>query len=93
MVCPAKAPGPPHGSQRADGNVEVEMDLEDHADLLFRLSGGACGSVTVFPASPGIPITSTCRSTAPKAALIGAKKRLIVNKRRILTPSSCSLSL
>jgi predicted dehydrogenase len=52
---PGEGPRPPHGKQLADGSVEVDVALEDHADLLFRLSSGACGSFTVFPASPGNP--------------------------------------
>jgi predicted dehydrogenase len=52
---PGEGPRPSQGKELADGGVEVEVGLEDHADLLFRLSDGACGSVTVFPASPGNP--------------------------------------
>jgi predicted dehydrogenase len=52
---PGEGPRPSHGKELEEGSVEVDVGLEDHADLLFRLSGGACGSVTIFPASPGNP--------------------------------------
>src|SRR5262245_28871635 len=52
---PGEGPRPSHGKELGDGSVEVDVDLEDHADLMFRLSGGACGSATVFAESPGNP--------------------------------------
>jgi predicted dehydrogenase len=52
---PGEGPRPSRGREGDDGGVEVEVTLEDHADLLFRLSGGACGSATIFPQSPGNP--------------------------------------
>src|SRR5579862_3870503 len=48
-------PRPDYGKALEEGAVEVEMELEEQADLLFRLSGGAAGSATVFALSPGKP--------------------------------------
>jgi predicted dehydrogenase len=52
---PGEGPRPDHGQARADGSVEVDVELEEQADLLFRLSDGAAGSVTIFALSPGNP--------------------------------------
>jgi len=48
-------PRPDYGKVREDGGVEVEMELEEQADLLFRLSEGAAGSASIFALSPGNP--------------------------------------
>ena len=48
-------PRPDYGKALDDGGVEVEMALEEQADLLFRLSGGAAGSASIFALSPGNP--------------------------------------
>jgi predicted dehydrogenase len=45
----------PTGHKLADGNVEVEVSLEDHADLLIRLERGASGTVSIMALSPGNP--------------------------------------
>jgi predicted dehydrogenase len=52
---PGEGPRPAHGKPRADGGVEVEVELDEQADLLFRLSGDAAGSATFFALSPGNP--------------------------------------
>ena len=43
----------PLGAEHADGSVTVDARLEEQADLLVRLSGGAGGSATVSGVSPG----------------------------------------
>lgn len=45
----------PEGRAAAAGGVEVDLELEDQADILFRLGGGAAGSVTVSALSVGHP--------------------------------------
>jgi predicted dehydrogenase len=47
----------PPGLRTEDGGVRVRHGLEEQADLLIRLSGGAAGSVTVSGVSPGHPNT------------------------------------
>ena len=51
---PGEGPRPP-GRAEADGSIAVDIDVEDQADLLLRLSGGASGSVTVSALSVGHP--------------------------------------
>ena len=48
-------PRPGYGKALDDGGVEVEVGLEEQADLLLRLSGGAAGSATVLALSSGNP--------------------------------------
>jgi predicted dehydrogenase len=43
----------PAGRKLPSGDVEVELPLEDQADLLFRLEKGAAGTATVMALSPG----------------------------------------
>ena len=45
----------PEGEQLAGGLVGVEFGLEDQADLLIRLSGGAAGAAVISAVSPGNP--------------------------------------
>jgi len=52
---PGQGPRPVQGRARPDGGVEVEVELEEQADLLFRLSEGAAGSATFSVLSPGNP--------------------------------------
>jgi predicted dehydrogenase len=52
---PGEGPRPAAGRALADGGVEVEVALDEQADLLLRLSGGAVGSATFFALSPGNP--------------------------------------
>jgi predicted dehydrogenase len=47
----------PPGSRTKDGGIRVRHELEEQADLLIRLSGGAAGCVTVSGVSPGHPNT------------------------------------
>jgi predicted dehydrogenase len=47
----------PAGAVAADGSVTVEVDVEDQADLLIRLSGGAAGVTTISCVSVGHPNT------------------------------------
>src|SRR5262249_38602131 len=47
-----QGPKPP-GHTRPDGSVQVEVSLEDHADLLVRLEKGASGVVSIMALSPG----------------------------------------
>jgi predicted dehydrogenase len=49
--------GEPPGSPTRDGGIEVRHSLEEQADLLIRLNGGAAGCVTVSGVSPGHPNT------------------------------------
>jgi predicted dehydrogenase len=51
-----EGPKPP-GAEQADGSITVAMELEEQADLLVRLSGGAAGCATVSGVSPGHPNT------------------------------------
>jgi predicted dehydrogenase len=51
-----QGPRPP-GAVAADGSVEVEMDVEDQADVLIRLAGGAAGASTISCVSVGHPNT------------------------------------
>ncbi len=45
----------PEGTPTGDGGVAVQLDLEDQADLLIRLTGGAAGCATISGVSPGHP--------------------------------------
>jgi predicted dehydrogenase len=47
----------PPGTRTKDGGIHVCHDLEEQADLLIRLDGGAAGCVTVSGISPGHPNT------------------------------------
>lgn len=47
----------PAGPVAADGSVAVQMEKEDQADLLIRLSGGAAGSSVISCVSVGHPNT------------------------------------
>ena len=51
-----QGPRPP-GAADADGGVPVEVDVEDQADLLIRLDGGASGAATISCVSVGHPNT------------------------------------
>jgi predicted dehydrogenase len=51
-----QGPRPP-GPAAPDGSVAVDMDVEDQADLLIRLSGGAAGASTISCVSVGHPNT------------------------------------
>jgi predicted dehydrogenase len=50
-----QGPRPDYGAALRSDGVEVEVELEDQADLLFRFSEGAAGSATIFALSPGNP--------------------------------------
>jgi predicted dehydrogenase len=52
---PGQGPRPAGGRALPDGGVEVAVELEEQADLLFRLSEGAAGSATFSALSPGNP--------------------------------------
>jgi predicted dehydrogenase len=43
----------PKGGKLSSGHVEVEVGLEDQADLLIRLNKGAAGIATIMALSPG----------------------------------------
>ena len=45
----------PRGRETGDGGVEVDIDIEDQADLLLQFDGGAAGSFTVSAVSVGHP--------------------------------------
>jgi len=45
----------PRGSATSDGGVEVDVDLEDQADMLIRFETGAAGSASISAVSPGHP--------------------------------------
>jgi predicted dehydrogenase len=45
----------PAGMPTSDGGVAVDFALEDQADLLVRLEGGAAGCATISGVSPGHP--------------------------------------
>lgn len=47
----------PSGKAAPDGSVEVEVEVEDQADLLIRLAGGAAGASTISCVSVGHPNT------------------------------------
>lgn len=47
----------PAGEAGADGSVAVEVDVEDQADLLIRLDGGAAGTSTISCVSVAHPNT------------------------------------
>jgi predicted dehydrogenase len=49
---PGQGP-PPAGEKQADGSVRVRFSLEDHVEIIIRLSGGAGGSATMTPLSAG----------------------------------------
>ncbi len=50
-----EGPRPARGEATKDGGVAVEVGLEEQADLLIRLEGGAAGSATISAVSPGHP--------------------------------------
>jgi predicted dehydrogenase len=50
-----EGPQPSYGERLADGRVAVDVALEDQADLLIRLDGGAAGAATISALSPGNP--------------------------------------
>jgi predicted dehydrogenase len=50
-----EGPAPPYGQTLADGTIAVDVELEDHADLLIRLDGGAAGAATITALSYGNP--------------------------------------
>ncbi len=45
----------PAGKRQADGSVRVDFALEDQADILVTLGGGASGGATIMALSPGNP--------------------------------------
>lgn len=45
----------PGGRELPDGGVEVEIEVEEQADLLLRFEGGAAGSFTVSAVAVGHP--------------------------------------
>ena len=45
----------PAGKRQADGSVRVDFTLEDQADILVTLGGGASGGATIMALSPGNP--------------------------------------
>lgn len=45
----------PAGKRQTDGSVRVDFALEDQADILVTLGGGASGGATVMALSPGNP--------------------------------------
>lgn len=47
----------PDGEAHGDGTVSVSVDVEDQADLLIRLAGGAAGAATISCVSVGHPNT------------------------------------
>ena len=46
---------PPSGDADSNGHIAVDFALEDQADLVITLGGGASGSVTIMALSPGNP--------------------------------------
>jgi predicted dehydrogenase len=50
-----EGPQPSYGERLADGRIAVEVELEDQADLLIRLAGGAAGAATISALSLGNP--------------------------------------
>ncbi len=52
---PGEGPRPGHGEALADGRVAVDVELEDHADILLRLDGGAAGAASITALSIGNP--------------------------------------
>ncbi len=61
-----EGPRPP-GAEARDGSVAVRSTLEEQADLLVRLSGGAAGCATVSGVSPGHPNTIVLSADGPEA--------------------------
>jgi len=45
----------PAGATDASGGIRVEFSLEDQADILITLAGGASGGATIMALSPGHP--------------------------------------
>src|SRR5262249_37713056 len=45
----------PPGKSLSSGRVEVDVPLEDQADLIVKLTGGANGTATIMALSPGNP--------------------------------------
>lgn len=60
-----EGPRPP-GVAAADGSVRVTHALEEQADLLIRLEGGATGAVTVSGVAPGHPNTIVVAADGPE---------------------------
>jgi predicted dehydrogenase len=56
----------PAGTQAADGSVQVDVRLEEQADLLIRLSNGAAGAATISGAAPGHPNTIILSADGPE---------------------------
>jgi predicted dehydrogenase len=50
-----EGPPPTSGTRQADGSIAVDLALEDQADLLIRLDGGAGGAATISGLSLGNP--------------------------------------
>jgi predicted dehydrogenase len=46
---------PPRGRVAGAGGIEVDVALEEQADLLVRFENGAAGAVTISAVSPGNP--------------------------------------
>jgi predicted dehydrogenase len=49
-----EGPKPP-GAATSEGSVAVDVELEEQADLLIRLEGGAAGCASISAVSPGHP--------------------------------------
>jgi len=49
-----QGPKPP-GKESADGRITVAFDLDDQADVMVRLEGGASRGATIMALSPGHP--------------------------------------
>lgn len=60
-----EGPRPP-GEVATDGSVRVTHALEEQADLLIRLAGGAAGAVTVSGVAPGHPNTIMLSADGPE---------------------------
>ncbi len=60
-----EGPRPP-GNASSDTSVRVTHALEDQADLLIRLEGGAAGAVTVSGLAPGHPNTIVLSADGPE---------------------------
>jgi len=50
-----EGPAPSYGRALTGGGIEVDVELEDHADVLIRLDGGAAGAATITALSLGNP--------------------------------------
>lgn len=56
----------PHGAPIVTGGVQVDVDLEEQADLLIRLGNGAAGCATISGTSPGHPNTIILSADGPE---------------------------